>query len=313
MNLGFERPEAYYDGEGNKFSFHIKPLERGFGETIGLMFRRTLLTSMPGTAIVGIKIDGVVQEMQMVDGTIDDLIDIVLNLKQMRFAITNDTEEVVKIVFKGNEGKQYFAKDISLPSNIEVLTPDVPFLTCTGEKEVEVELFLKKGRGFVLASKCNDFDSGSGILAIDGKFNPVIRVSHPVVKDYRIGEDTDYDSVSFDVETDGSISPKEAISLSVNIVKSYLDFVDNSEHANKKLEIYKKQIEEQNQLLEKEIEQLGMSIRSQKRLKLNNVNKVKDLVELTETDISSYPQIGKVSRKEILDTIKELRMQLNID
>lgn len=315
MNLGFEKPEVFYDGEkeGTCSTFCIKPLEKGFGQTVGNALRRTLLTSLPGTAVIGVWVDGVLSEMQHIDGTSDDLMDVIQDLKKMRFHVENDTETPVVITFSGKENKAYYARDISLPEGVKLLTPDVPLVKCTGTKEVKMEIFLKKGRGFQEAKKIKDFDSKSGVIAIDAKYNPIVRVEHPVVDTYRIGDDADFDSVAVTLETDGSLSPKDAMMIAKDIIRSIFGFFDAAEHVDHQIEIYKREIEERNQLLDQEIEQLGLSVRSSKRLKDNDVHKVRDLVQLTEGDITAYQQIGKVSKKEILDTIKELKEKLKID
>lgn len=314
MNLGFEKPEVTHDGEELKSSspikVTIKPLERGLGVTYGNMFRRTLLQAIPGTSTIGIKIEDVYHEHQSIPHAAEDMMDVILNLKKIRFEILDDTEEVIKIEFKGNKNKVYYAKDIKMPSNVELHTPNVKLITLTGTGEVTIELYLKKGRGYVKAKNITEFDNRPDIIATDGLFSPVVRVVD-IVKEMRIGNKADYDELELEVETDGSMHAKEAVLLASKILRSGLDFVDNMKHIDTKYQIYKEKQEEENKLLDKEIEQLEFSVRSRKRLKKNDIHTVRDLIELEESDVTGIPQLGKKSIKEIMDKIKEIREQMN--
>ncbi|MGA2526337.1 MAG: DNA-directed RNA polymerase subunit alpha [Smithellaceae bacterium] len=293
--------------------FTIQPLERGFGITLGNALRRVLLSSIQGAAIVSVKIDGVLHEFSTLPGIKEDITDIILNLKGVRFRLGQaDTKEVrINVDHAG----PITAADIITDGTIEVLNPEHYIATVSGKGKFKVELVVKMGKGYLPAKKELDPDQPEGTINIDAIFSPVKKVNY-VVSHARVGQITDYDKLVLEVWTDGSVNPEDAIAYSAKILKQQVDVFINFEEVEEEVPPIKEDEKgDINKVLLRSVEDLELSVRSANCLKNAGINTIGELVQKTEAEMLKTKNFGRKSLSEIKDILGEysLTFGMNLD
>jgi len=311
----FEKPkiEIAEISEDKKFGrFVIEPLERGYGTTLGNSLRRIMLSSLPGAAVSQIKIDGVVHEFSVIPGVKEDVTEIIMNIKNLAIKNTSDTNEP-KIAYIEQEGEVVVtAGDIQADPDIEILNPDQVIATLCGgpDSRLYMELTITNGRGYVSADKNKKDDLPIGVIPIDSIYTPVERVNLSV-ENTRVGQITDFDKLSLDVYTDGTLVPDEALSLAAKVLSVHLDaFIDLSEHAKTAEIMVEKEDNEKEKVLEMNIDELELSVRSYNCLKRAGINTVEELTNKTAEDMMKVRNLGRKSLEEVLSKLKELDLSL---
>ncbi|MDD2957448.1 MAG: DNA-directed RNA polymerase subunit alpha [Lachnospiraceae bacterium] len=293
--------------------FVVEPLERGYGTTLGNSLRRIMLSSLPGVAVSQVKVDGVLHEFSSISGVKEDVTEIIMNIKSL--AIKNDSEtnepKTAYIEFEG-EGV-VTAADIQVDQDLEIMNPDLVIATLNGgaDSKLYMELTITKGRGYVSADKGKKDDMPIGVIAVDAIYTPVERVNM-AVQNTRVGQVTDYDKLTLDVFTNGTLAPDEAVSLAAKVLSEHLSlFVDLSENA-KSVEVMSVQEDnEKEKVMEMNIDELELSVRSYNCLKRAGINTVEELCNRTSEDMMKVRNLGRKSLEEVLAKLKELGLQLN--
>ena len=299
--------------DGRYGKFVVEPLERGFGITLGNSLRRVLLSSLPGVAITSVKIDGVLHEFSTIPGVKEDVTEIVLNLKGVTAKLYSDGPKTVRIEASG-EG-EVTAGSIRQDSEIEILNPDWHIATLAEGAQLIMELTFDKGRGYVPAerNKQNMEQVPVGTLPIDSIYTPVLKVN-PVVENTRVGQITDYDKLSLEVLTDGTISAKEAVSLAARVLTEHLNlFVNLSQEAIDAEIMVEKDDKGKEKALEMTIEELDLSVRSFNCLKRAGINTVEDLVNKSEDEMMKVRNLGRKSLEEVMAKLQSLGFNLTKD
>ncbi len=314
--IDFERPnievvEISDDGKVGKFV--VEPLERGYGITLGNSLRRIMLSSLPGAAVSQVKIEGVLHEFSSIPGVKEDVTEIIMNIKSLAIKNNSDTNEpkTAYIEFEG-EGVVH-ASDIQADQDIEILNPDLVIATLSGGKESKLymELTITKGRGYVSADKNKHEDLPIGVIAVDSIYTPVERVN-VTVENTRVGQITDFDKLTLDVRTNGTLVPDEAVSLAAKVLSEHLGlFIDLSENAKTAEVMVEKEDDEKEKVLEMSIDELELSVRSYNCLKRAGINTVEELTNKTSEDMMKVRNLGRKSLEEVLAKLKELGLQLN--
>jgi DNA-directed RNA polymerase subunit alpha len=310
----FEKPRIEITEKDGKYGcFVVEPLERGYGTTLGNSLRRILLSSLPGAAVSNVKIEGVLHEFSTIPGVKEDVTEIILNLKSLAIKSNTDSPEpkLAYIDFTG-EG-EVKASDIKVDSDIEILNPDQHIATLSGgpESKLFMEITITKGRGYVEASKNKRPDQPLRMLPVDSLYTPVTRVNFKV-EDTRVGQITDYDRLTFEVWTNGTISPDDAVSLGAKILTEHLNlFVDLSDSAKNAEILVEKEVGTKEKVLELSIEELDLSVRSYNCLKRAGINTVEDLANKTEDDMMKVRNLGRKSLEEVLNKMAELGLSLS--
>ena len=291
--------------------FVVEPLERGYGTTLGNSLRRIMLSSLPGAAVSQVKIEGVLHEFSSIPGVKEDVTEIIMNIKSLAIKNSSETNEpkVAYIEFEG-EGVVTGA-DIQADQDIEIMNPDQVIATLNGgaDSKLYMELTITKGRGYVSAEKGKTDDMPIGVIAVDSIYTPVERVNLKV-ENTRVGQVTDYDKLTLDVWTNGTLAPDEAVSLAAKVLSAHLNlFIDLSENA-KSAEI-EKEDNEKEKVLEMNIDELELSVRSYNCLKRAGINTVEELCNRTSEDMMKVRNLGRKSLEEVLGKLKELGLQLN--
>ena len=311
----FERPniEVVEISEDNKYGrFVVEPLERGYGITLGNSLRRIMLSSLPGVAVSQIKIEGVLHEFSSIPGVKEDVTEIVMNVKSLAIKNNSDANEV-KTAYIEYEGEGVVrASDIQVDQDIEILNPDVVIATLSGkDTKLYMELTITRGRGYVGADKNKTEDLPIGVIAIDSIYTPVERVN-VTVENTRVGQITDYDKLTLDVFTNGTLVPDEAVSLAAKVLSEHLSlFIDLSENAKTAEVMVEKEDDEKEKVLEMSIDELELSVRSYNCLKRAGINTVEELTNKTSEDMMKVRNLGRKSLEEVLAKLKELGLQLN--
>jgi DNA-directed RNA polymerase subunit alpha len=312
----FEKPkiEIAEISEDKKFGrFVVEPLERGYGTTLGNSLRRIMLSSLPGSAVSQIKIDGVVHEFSVIPGVKEDVTEIIMNIKSLAIKNTSDTNEP-KIAYIEAEGEVVVtAGDIQADPDIEILNPDQVIATLCGgpDSRLYMELTITNGRGYVSADKNKNDDLPIGIIPIDSIYTPVERVNLSV-ENTRVGQITDFDKLTLDVYTNGTLVPDEAVSLAAKVLSEHLNsFIDLSEHAKTAEIMVEKEDNEKEKVLEMNIDELELSVRSYNCLKRAGINTVEELTNKTAEDMMKVRNLGRKSLEEVLAKLKELGLSLN--
>ncbi len=293
--------------------FVVEPLERGYGTTLGNSLRRIMLSSLPGAAVSQVKIDGVLHEFSCIPGVKEDVTEIIMNIKSLAIKNSSETNEpkTAYIEFEG-EGV-VTAADIQVDQDIEIMNPDQVIATLNGgaDSKLYMELTITKGRGYVSADKGKKDDMPIGVIAVDAIYTPVERVNM-MVEDTRVGQVTDYDKLTLDVFTNGTLVPDEAVSLAAKVLSAHLSlFVDLSENA-KSVEVMSVQEDnEKEKVMEMNIDELELSVRSYNCLKRAGINTVEELCSKTPEDMMKVRNLGRKSLEEVLAKLKELGLQLN--
>ena len=312
----FERPniEVAEISEDKKYGrFVVEPLERGYGITLGNSLRRIMLSSLPGAAVSQVKIEGVLHEFSSIPGVKEDVTEIIMNIKSLAIKNNSETNEpkTAYIEFEG-EGVVR-ASDIQADQDIEILNPDLVIATLSGGKDSKLymELTITKGRGYVSAEKNKSEDLPIGVIAVDSIYTPVERVNM-TVDNTRVGQVTDFDKLTLDVYTNGTLAPDEAVSLAAKVLSEHLSlFIDLSENARTAEVMVEKEDDEKEKVLEMSIDELELSVRSYSCLKRAGINTVEELTNKTPEDMMKVRNLGRKSLEEVLAKLKELGLQLN--
>ncbi|MFY9120043.1 MAG: DNA-directed RNA polymerase subunit alpha [Syntrophomonadaceae bacterium] len=293
------------DASTNYGKFVIEPLERGYGTTLGNSLRRVLLSSLPGAAVSSVKIDGVLHEFSTIPNIVEDTTEIILNIKHLILNYDGSERKILRLEQTGP--KVVTASDIEVDAEVEVLTPDLHIATLDKDAKLVMEMTVERGRGYVSADQQpNKSDEIVGQIPIDSLYTPVTRVNY-TVENARVGKRTDYDSLTLEVWTNGSISPEEAISLSAQILIEYLKLFTEIDDSFAEVEILVEE-EKKDKVLEMSIEELELSVRASNGLKRANINTVGDLIEKTREEMSKIRNLGQKSLEEIERKLKELEL-----
>ncbi|EGD46799.1 DNA-directed RNA polymerase, alpha subunit [Ruminiclostridium papyrosolvens DSM 2782] len=309
--IEIEKPriECVSNSDDNTYGkFIVEPLERGYGITLGNSLRRILLSSLPGAAVNSIKIDGVLHEFSTVPGVVEDVTEIILNIKSLSLLIHGEGSKVIYIDANG-EGP-ITAGDIITDQDVEILNPDLHIATLNGDHRFYMEMVISKGRGYVSADKNKQAGQPIGVVPVDSIYTPVKKVNY-TVENTRVGQITDYDKLTLEVWTDGSINPDEAISLGAKILSEHLNlFVDLSDQAKHTEIMVEKEETKKEKVLEMTIEELDLSVRSYNCLKRAGINTVEDLTNRTEEDMMKVRNLGRKSLEEVLQKLQALGLFL---
>lgn len=311
----FNKPKITIEdvSEDKKYGkFVVEPLERGYGTTLGNSLRRIMLSSLPGAAVSQVKIDGVLHEFSTIPGVKEDVTEIIMNLKSLAIRNTSSSDEpkTAYIEFEG-EGVVH-ASDIQADSDIEIMNPDQVIATLSGGKDTKLymELTITKGRGYISADKGKTDEMPIGVIAVDAIYTPVERVNMNV-ENTRVGQQTDFDKLTLDVWTKGTTTPEEAVSLAAKVLSEHLKlFVDLTETAKSAEVMIEKEDNEKEKVLEMNIDELELSVRSYNCLKRAGINTVEELCNKTSEDMMKVRNLGRKSLEEVLAKLKELGLQL---
>ena len=313
--IGIEKPkietaEVYPDGTYGRFV--VDPLERGYGTTLGNSLRRVLLSSLPGYAITSVKIDGILHEFSTIPGVKEDVTEIVLNLKSVILKIHGEGPKTMYVDMKG-EG-ELTAGCFKCDSDVEILNPELHIASLDSDADVHMEITCDKGRGYVSAEKNKqEMQPVIGVIAVDSIFSPVLKVNY-TVENTRVGQITDYDKLTLEVWTDGTISSKEAVSLGAKILNDHLSlFGDLSDEAFETEIMVEKSKNGKEKVLEMTIEELDLSVRSFNCLKRAGINTVEDLIGKSEDDMMKVRNLGRKSLDEVVATLASLGYDLRRD
>ncbi|MBF1040366.1 MAG: DNA-directed RNA polymerase subunit alpha [Lachnospiraceae bacterium] len=310
----FERPniEVVEISEDHQYGkFVVEPLERGYGTTLGNSLRRIMLSSLPGTAVSQIKIEGVLHEFSSIPGVKEDVTEIVMNIKSLaiRNNSMNDEPKTAYIEFNG-EGVVH-ASDIQVDQDLEIMNPDLVIATLSGrDAKLYMELIITNGRGYVGADRNKTDDLPIGVIAVDSIYTPVERVNISV-ENTRVGQVTDFDKLTMDVFTNGTLAPDEAVSLAAKVLSEHLSlFINLSENAKTAEVMVEKENDEREKVLEMSIDELELSVRSFNCLKRAGINTVEELTSKTPDDMMKVRNLGRKSLEEVLEKLKELGLSL---
>lgn len=307
--IKFEKPEykiTEYQENNNYGKFELEPLERGFGTTIGNALRRVLLSSLPGSAVTAIKIDGVMHEFQKLEGVVEDVTTIVLNVK--RLVIKNHSKELKTIRLTASKEGVVKASDITKDADIEIINPDLVICNLVKGGKIDMEMTVDNGRGYVTAAenKLKYEDNKVGAIAIDSAYSPIELVKYEVLKT-RVGQDETYDKLVMEVSTNGSMTPEEAMALSARILIEHFNLItDLNAISNISGVMQEKKVDTMTKTLETPIEEVEFSVRAYNCLKRAGIHTIQDLVDKKESEVTKIRNLGKKSLKEVLDKVAEL-------
>ncbi len=312
----FEKPNieiAEISDDKRYGRFVVEPLERGYGTTLGNSLRRIMLSSLPGAAVSQVKIDGVLHELSSIPGVKEDVTEIIMNIKSLAIKNNSETDEA-KVVYIDKEGDGIVtAADIQGDSDIEIMNPDLVIATLSGgsDSKLYMELTITKGRGYVSSDKNKNDELPIGVIAIDSIYTPVERVNISI-ENTRVGQITDFDKLTLDVYTNGTLAPDEAVSLAAKVLSEHLNlFIDLSEKGQNYDVIVEKEDDKKEKALEMNIDELELSVRSYNCLKRAGINTVEELINRTPDDMMKVRNLGRKSLEEVLAKLKELGLQLN--
>jgi len=312
---GFQRPkrleferETLTDRFGR---FYAQPFERGFGTTVGNALRRVLLSSIEGAAVTAVKIEGVLHEFSPVQGVVEDATDIILNLKQIPIKVHTDQPRT--LVLRATKPGEVRARDIEADADVEILEPDAHVATVSDGGSLEMELRIRRGRGYISADKNFDEDLGIGWIPVDSVHSPVKKVNY-VVEAARIGQTTDYDKLTLEVWTNGAVTSRDAVSLAAKLIRDHFTiFVGIDEAGDQPLEGVPDQVSAAvNEHLDKSVEELELSVRSYNCLKNANIRTLRELVSKTEGEMLKTKNFGRKSLNEIKDILATMGLTLGM-
>ena len=305
--IEFEKPNIKcleVDKDGNYAKFVCEPLERGYGITIGNSLRRILLSSLPGSAITSVKIDGVLHEFSTVKNVVEDVPEIIVNLKCVRLKLEGNDEKILRIDFKGPG--EIKAGDIITDGTVEILNPDLHIATVAEGGYFKAEMTAERGRGYNMAEKNKKPDQALSVLPIDSIFTPVKKVNYSV-ENTRVGQMVDYDKLTIELWTDGSLKPYEALSLAAKVMTGHLElFIDLSETAKNTQVMIEKEETKKEKVLEMSIEDLELSVRSFNCLKRAGISTVEDLANKSIAEMMKVRNLGKKSLDEVTNKLQAL-------
>ena len=294
--------------------FVVEPLERGYGTTLGNSLRRIMLSSLPGTAVSHIRIDGVGHEFSAIPGVKEDVTEIIMNIKSLAIKNNSETDEVKTAYIEASGEGVVRASDIQVDSDIEIMKPDQVIATLSGGPDCKlyIEMTIVNGRGYVSSDKNKREDLPINVIAIDSIFTPVERVNIKV-ENTRVGQITDYDKLTLDVFTDGTIEPSDAVSLAAKVLSDHLrSFIDLSDKSSRIQVIAAEEENSKDKVLEMNIDELELSVRSYNCLKRAGINTVEELCNRTSEDMMKVRNLGRKSLEEVLSKLKELGLSLNL-
>lgn len=304
-------PEEVTDTHG---VFVVQPLERGYGVTIGNALRRVLLSSLEGVAVTAIKIDGVQHEFSTIPGVLEDVADIILNLKGVRFKANEQNDSNIHLVLKGPG--EWTAKDIGDATNdYEVLNPDYHIADLSEGAEVSVELRMGRGRGYVPADENKHADDPIGVIAIDSIFTPIKNVKY-VVKPTRVGQKIDYERLILDISTDGSVSPEEALHQAAQIMRDHVSLflkIDEPSQPTVEEKEVDAEVQRIRELLMQTVDELDLSVRAHNCLKAANIKNIGDLVRRDEPEMLKFRNFGRKSLQELMQVLEERGLHFGMD
>ena len=308
--IEIEKPriERVEVGEGGRYAkFAIEPLERGFGQTLGNSLRRVLLSSLPGVAVSSCKIEGVQHEFTTVPGVKEDVSEIILNLKNISAILHSDGPKLVTIDASGE--CDVTAGDIKCDEEVEIVNPDLHIATLNSDAHLQMQITLEKGRGYVVADRNKTPNMPIGVIPVDSIFTPIRKVNY-TVENTRVGQITDYDKLTLEVWTDGSIAPDEATSLAAKILNSHLLLFVNLTDNVPTVDLTPAQDDKQEKVLEMTIEELDLSVRAYNCLKRAGINTVAELVQRNQEDMMKVRNLGKKSLEEVEQKLMALGLNL---
>ena len=311
----FQRPkrlECDTDTLTDRFGrFHAQPFERGFGTTVGNALRRVLLSSIEGAAVTAVKIDGVLHEFSPIPGVVEDATDIILNLKQI--PIRMHVDQTKTLYLRSEKAGEVKAGDIETDADVEILEPDVHVATVSEGGSLNMEMRVNRGRGYVSADKNFADDLGIGWIPIDSVHSPVKKVNY-LVEAARLGQTTDYDKLTVDVWTDGSVTARDAVSLGAKLIRDHLNIFINIDDPLEAPQEPETDREPQiaNEHLDKSVEELELSVRSYNCLKNANIRTIRELVQKTEPEMLRTKNFGRKSLSEIKDLLTQMGLTLGM-
>ena len=310
--MNFEKPEykiTEYVEKNSYGRFELEPLERGFGTTIGNALRRVMLSSLPGSAVTSVKIDGVLHEFQKIDGIREDVTTIIINLKSL--VIKNHTKENLTMRLVANEEGPVTASMIEHDPDIEIINPDLVICNLVKGGKIDIEMTVGNGRGYVDSKQNKELldNAQVGVIPIDSLYSPIERVSYEV-ESARVGQNENFDKLIMDIYTNGSITPEEAMALSSKILIEHLNIVaDLNQISDITGIIAEKKVDTITKTLETPIEEIEFSVRAYNCLKRAGINTMQDLIDKKEVEVTKIRNLGKKSLKEVLDKVKEMGLK----
>jgi DNA-directed RNA polymerase subunit alpha len=309
--FGIEKPKIQcekMESDNSYGRFVVEPLERGYGTTLGNSLRRVLLSSLPGAAVTAVKIENVLHEFSTAPGVVEDITDIILNLKGLSVKLYCDEPRTIAVDAQG--AGVVTAADIIAGPDVEILNPEHYLATLDTDGALKMEISVAKGRGYVSAEKNKQEGQPIGIIPVDSLFSPVVKVNYSV-EDTRVGQQTDYDKLTLDVWTDKTIAPDEAISSSARILSEYLDlFVGLTESLAPEVMLVEKEENKKDKLLEMTIEELDLSVRSYNCLRRAGIHTAQELANKTEEEMMKVRNLGRKSLEEVVWKLNELGLSL---
>lgn len=292
--------------------FVIEPLERGFGTTIGNSIRRVLLSSLPGAAVVGVRIDGVAHEFSTMPAVVEDVAEIILNLKGLRLILHSDEGKTLMLEAEGKG--DVTAEDIQTDADVEILNPDLHIASLDEGGQLRMEIHVDSGRGYMIAEQNKMPDQPIGVIPMDAMFSPVTRVNFQV-ENTRIGQRTDYDRLVLEIWTDASVGPQDALSTASQILRNHLQLfisIDDQFISEPEEEVDEK-AEEIKKLLQMNVEELELSVRSSNCLRAADIKTLADLVQKSETEMLKYRNFGRKSLTELSQILQEMELAFGMD
>ena len=312
---GFQKPKRLEVDQETLTStygrFHAQPFERGFGTTVGNALRRALLSSIEGAAITAVKIDGVLHEFSSLPGVVEDVTDIILNLKQIPFKLHTDEEKILTLDVE-RKGL-VTASDIEVAADVEILDPKAPIATMSENGHLKMEMRLSRGRGYISADKNFDEDMGIGYIPIDSVHSPVRRVNYHI-EAARIGQETDYDRLVLEVWTNGTVSPEDAVGMAATLLTEHFKIFINAEHETAFDGMPEGELPENlNDVLNRSVDELELSVRSSNCLKNADIKTIRELVVKTEKEMLETKNFGRKSLNEIKELLRSMGLSLGMD
>ena len=310
--IEIEKPTVeciFSDEDANYGKFIVEPLERGYGTTLGNSLRRILLSSLPGAAVISVKIDGILHEFSTIPGAKEDVTEIILNLKKLSVRLTGQ-EDTKRVIINEIGPKEVTAADIVGDLDVEIFNPDLHIATLEENASLVMEINLAKGRGYVLAEQNKNENTPIAVIPVDSIYTPVRKVNFSV-EDTRVGQVTDYDKLILEIWTDGSITPKEGVSIGAKIMQEHLSlFVQLTDETEGMEIMVEKEEDQKEKALEMTMEELELSVRSFNCLKRANINTVEELTHKSEEDMMKVRNLGKKSLDEVKLKLTELGLSL---
>ena len=312
---GIVKPKRLEFEKKNKSEYYGKlsagPFERGYGVTIGNSLRRMLLSSIEGAAIVAVKFEGIFHEFSSIPGVVEDVTEIILNLKQVNLKLTGEAD-YKRVYIKASNAGVIYAKHITADPDIEVLNPDLPILTIDQSAEVEIEMIVRKGRGYVPADRHKIENESVQMIPVDSNFSPVEKITYNI-ENTRVGQSTDYDSLVMELWTNGGITPEDAVAHAAKIVKDHMQIFINFDEEPEPVQ---PQIDEKKQKvltnMTKCVEELELSVRSYNCLKNANIQTIAELVQKTDGEMLKTRNFGRKSLNEIKEILEDMGLHLGM-